>query len=126
MSPLDDAWDAGRVVRVAVGDEDGGELFGLSADGVDVAEYRSDVPRQSGVNQRQGLVLDQIGARPRDAGYGVDPVDYLQLARLQSRDVGSLPPIAGLGKWRGRGEGNLTATPNGPQALPRARIMSPP
>ena len=102
ISSLDDPWDAGCVVRVAVGDEDGGELLRLSADGLDVTEYRSDVPWQSGVNQRQSLVLDQIGARPRDAGYGVDPVDYLQLARLQSPDVRSLSPIAGLGKWGGR------------------------
>ncbi len=80
MSSLDDPWDAGCVVRVAVGDEDGGELFRLSADGLDVAEYRSDVPWESGVNKRQSLVLDQIGARPRDARYGVDPVDYLQLS----------------------------------------------
>ncbi len=107
MSSLDDPRDAGCVVRVAVGDEDVGELFRLSADGLDVAEYRSDVPWQSGVNQRQSLVLDQIGARPRDARYGVDPVDYLQIARLQPRDIRSLPSIAGLGKWRGRGEGDL-------------------
>ncbi len=98
MSSPDDPWDAGRVVRVAVCDEDGGELFRLSADGLHVTEYRSDVPRQSGVNQRQSLVLDQVGARPRDAWDGVDPVDYLQLALLQSRDVRSLPSIAGLGK----------------------------
>ena len=111
MGSLDDPRDAGRVVRVAVGDKDGGELFRLSADGLDVAEYRSDVPGQSGVYQRQSLVLDQIGARPRDAWDGVDPVDYLQLARLQSRDVRSLASIAGLGKRRGpvEGNGNLLA-----------------
>ena len=109
MSSLDDPRYAGCVVGVVVGDEDGGDLFRLSADGLDVAEYRSDVPWQSGVNQRQSLVLDQIGARPRDAWDGVDPVDYLQLARLQSRDICSLASIAGLGKWRGRGEGHLPA-----------------
>ncbi len=86
-SSFDDSRDAGRVVRMAMGDEDGRELVRLSTDGLDVAEYRSDVPWQSGVNQRQSLVLDQIGARPGDAWDGVDPVDYLQLARLQSRDV---------------------------------------
>ena len=107
MGSPNDPRDAGRMVRVAVGDEDAGELFRLSTDGLDVAEYRSDVPWQSGVNQRQSLVLDQIGAGPRDTRYCVDPVDYLQLARLQFFDIRILPSIAGLGKRRGRGDGNL-------------------
>ena len=98
MSSFDDPGDARCVVRVAVGDQDAGNLFRLSADGLDVAEYRSDVPWQSGVNQRQSLVLDQIGARPRDAWDGVDPVDYLQLARLQSCDIRSSASIAGPGE----------------------------
>ncbi len=80
MSSFDDSRDARRVVRMAMGDEDGRELLRLSTDGLDVAEYRPDVPWQSGVNQRQSLVLDQIGARPRDAWNGIDPVDYLQLS----------------------------------------------
>ena len=97
MSSFDDSRYAGRVVGVAVGDQDSGDLFRLSADRLDIAEHRSDVPWQSGVDQGQSLVLDQIGARPRDARYGVDPVDYLQLAPLQSRDVRARPRDARYG-----------------------------